>query len=250
MKYWVVIEVNCAGNNGKVIYVTTNSTSPYTNTSLTCFWNSANTTWTTSLTAPIYLSIYGPNATYVNENLPLPNYVQHAYRMFAGDSINGPINMLPFAIDRFIDDPSQLPMDRFAVTRVINGSQIVLFRPPALSVPFWSLEFKTKGPKLMADNDISPIPSEFRYVIEDKVILRFWSMGYGQQDSNLAQMFNNDIADFLKSMRREYLPHPSKGFRVNRGGGVSMLPLPLDLPNRTFMMTNVPTYYRTTTSGV
>jgi hypothetical protein len=157
--------------------------------------------------------------------------------------------MLPFAVDRFINDPSQLPMDRFAVTRIINGKQILLFQKPSVSVPFWNVEFKTKGSRLIGDNDISPIPSEFRYVIEEKVLLRFWAMGYGQQDANLATIIERDIESYLKSMRRAYLPHPARGFKVNRGGGVSMLPLPLDLPNRTFMSTNVPSYYRNNTTG-
>lgn len=253
-KYWIVLEINCAPDMGAQILPAFAVGTPTTNNG-SWFLLLPNPTWTTALTAwgntapQLYYSITGPQATYINEDVPLPAYITHAYRMFSGEETDGFINMLPYSDDRLVANPSQLPMDRFVVQRQTNGHQVVLFRPPSFNVPYWKLEFKSKGTKLIKDSDVSILPSEYRYMICDKVLLNFWSLGFGQQDGSAAQMLNSDIGDMLKSMRREYLMHPVKGFRVNRGGGVSQLPLPLDLPNRIWVASNVPCYYRATTSG-
>ena len=212
LAYWLVLKLEYAENNGSAV-----NTLITNGSNVGAYKRAGDAAWITH-TSPIWFDFTYYEAEWLSE-ITLSMQVQKVYRLYAGSISNPSCILLPWQDDKFANRPLDMPMDSFtqrpyAVTGAIN----IYIKPNATKVPVWYVEYKRKAVTLVNDNDVPLIPSGYRVLLKDKLVLHYMNLGMGTQDSGGAESIAADIALQELAMRREYLPKPAGSFSVSIGG--------------------------------
>jgi hypothetical protein len=129
-------------------------------------------------------------------------------------------------------DGGTLTTNRFGVLRVdTDGNLVVTVNSAISSVTEWTVEYKSKGTKLVLDTDTSLIPAEYEDILEKSAELTCLSLGFGQNDkirmdvlaseiaegiSNMEMTHRDKVSDFAVDGDSQYVPYNETDYKMPR----------------------------------